>query len=338
MQLSWSVKQIIPKYAFKIARSVETCNDVVIVSMQDEEFTGLGEAAPSTRYESGAAHILELLAALQPDLEQLPLADAELRQAQLEALIPDSYALQAALDSACWDLYGKQQGRPLYELFGSAPTMVPSTYTIGISDLDQIPEKLREAEAYPLLKIKLGTDYDREIMRVIRAHTDKVLRVDVNEGWTTLDQARRGLEWLAGENVEFLEQPMPAAQLEDTAALRVESPIPIVADENSVRPEDVPGLVGAFDGINIKLMKCGGLTNARKMIDLAQAHDLDIMMGCNLETSIGVTAMGHLGSFARWLDLDGNVLLSNDPYIGMRNEAGVLILGDEPGLGVRERK
>ena len=192
--------------------------------------------------------------------------------------------------------------------------MPVSSYTIGISELDIIPEKIKEAEPYPILKIKLGTDYDHDIMRAIRNETDKVLRVDVNEGWKTLDAAKRGTEWLVEENVEFLEQPMPADQLDDIAALREFSPLPLVADENSVHPSDIPGLVGAYDGINIKLMKCGGLTNARKMVSMGLSLGFDIMMGCMLETSVGITAMGSLGSFARWLDLDGNVLLANDPY------------------------
>ncbi len=337
MKLSWEVKRVNTKFEFKIARSAESYYDTVIVTVGDDQSFGLGEAQPNKRYEGGAAEVVALLEGLQADLAELPLNDAEQRQAQLEALLPDSFSLQAAIDTAYWDLYGRRLGKPLYQIFGAEPTMVTSSYTIGISELDMIPEKLAEADQYPLLKIKLGTDYDYDIMRTIRAHTDKVLRVDVNEGWKTFDAAKRGVDWLVEENVEFLEQPMPAEQLDDIAALREYSPIPIVADENSVRPEDIPPLVGIYDGINIKLMKCGGLTNARKMVELARKYELDIMMGCMLETSVGITAMAHLGSFARWLDLDGNVLISNDPFIGLKNDAGVLALSQKPGIGVEER-
>lgn len=337
LSLKWSIQRITTKFEFKIARSAESYYDVVILELSDGKFTGYGEAAPSKRYEKGPEAILELLMARRTQILEISVDDAESRQEQLEQIFPESYSLQAALDSAFWDLFGQRQGKPLWEIFGATQKLVTSSYTIGISDLSIIPDKIKEAQDYPILKIKLGTDYDHDIMRAIRAETDKVLRVDVNEGWKTLDDAKRGSEWLAEENVEFLEQPMPSNQLDDIAKLREFSALPLVADENSVRPQDIPGLVGAYDGINIKLMKCGGLTNARKMVDLAHKHDFDIMLGCMVETSIGISAMSQLGSFARWLDLDGNVLLADDPFLGVGNEAGEIILLDKPGLGIEKR-
>jgi len=337
LTLKWGIKRITTKFEFKIARSAESYYDVVILELSDGAHIGYGEAAPSKRYEKGPDAILSLLDAHQSQILTLPIEDYENRQAALEKMFPNSYSLQAALDTAFWDLHGQQVGKPLWQLFGANQDLVTSTYTIGISDLGVIPAKIAEADVYPLLKIKLGTDYDHEIMRAIRAETDKVLRVDVNEGWNTLDDAKRGVDWLVKENVEFLEQPMPSDQLDDIAKLREYSPLPLVADENSVRPEDIPGLVGAYDGINIKLMKCGGLSNAKKMVELAQHHQFDIMLGCMVETSIGISAMSQLGSFARWLDLDGNVLLANDPYLGVGNQAGKILLQDKPGLGVEER-
>jgi len=337
LSLNWSIKRITTKFEFKIARSAESYYDVVILELSDGQYTGYGEAAPSKRYEKGPNAVLELLTRHVGEILEISIDDAPARQAQLEEMLPQSYSLQAALDTAFWDLFGQRQGAPLWQIFGATRELVTSSYTIGISDLSVIPEKIKEAKDYPILKIKLGTDYDHDIMRAIRAETDKVLRVDVNEGWKTLDDAKRGTEWLAEENVEFLEQPMPAHQLDDIANLREFSPLPLVADENSVRPEDLPGLVGAYDGINIKLMKCGGLTNARKMVELSHKHDFDIMMGCMVETSIGISALSQLGSFARWLDLDGNVLLADDPYLGVGNEAGEIILLDKPGLGIQKR-
>jgi L-alanine-DL-glutamate epimerase-like enolase superfamily enzyme len=310
---------------------------VVIIEISDGTHTAYGEAAPSKRYESGPDTILQLLNENKDTLLALPLESFEERQEQLEELFPQSYALQAALDTAFWDLYGRQQGKPLWEIFGGSKDLAISTYTIGISDLSLIPAKIREAEQYPLLKVKLGTEYDQDIISAIRRETDKVLRVDVNEGWKTLDDAKRGTEWLVSENVEFLEQPMPADQLDDVARLREFSPLPLIADENSIRPEDIPGLVGAYDGINIKLMKCGGLSNGLKMVKLAEHHGFDIMLGCMVETSVGISAMAQLGSFARWLDLDGNVLLAEDPYRGVGNQAGKIILTDAPGIGVKPR-
>lgn len=337
LTLNWSIKRITTKFEFKIARSAESYYDVVILELSDGDNIGYGEAAPCKRYEVGPEAVLGMLTDKKDQILTLSIEDHENRQSALEQLFPDSYSLQAALDTAFWDLYGKQTGIALWRTFGAQQKMVLSSYTIGISDLSVIPAKIEESAPYPILKIKLGTDYDHDIMRAIRAETDKVLRVDVNEGWKTLDDAKRGAEWLAQENVEFLEQPMPADQLDDIAKLREFSPLPLVADENSVRPEDIPGLVGAYDGINIKLMKCGGLTNARKMVDLSQKHEFDIMLGCMVETSIGISAMSQLGSFARWLDLDGNVLLSNDPYQGVGNDSGTIMLSDLPGLGVSPR-
>ncbi len=337
LSLKWYIKRITTKFEFKIARSAESYYDVIIIELSDGQHIGYGEAAPSKRYEKGPAAILSLLESKEKQILALSLEDHDNRQAALESLFPESYSLQSALDIAYWDLFGQQSGQALWQIFGAEKEMVTSSYTIGISDLEVIPAKLKEAAPYELLKIKLGTDYDHEIMRAIRSRTDKVLRVDVNEGWKTLDDAKRGAEWLAGQNVEFLEQPMPANQLDDIAKLREFSPLPLVADENSVRPEDIPGLVGAYDGINIKLMKCGGLTNARKMVELARQHHFDIMLGCMVETSIGISAMSQLGSFARWLDLDGNVLLAHDPYVGVGNESGKIILSEKPGLGIEPR-
>jgi len=336
LSLKWSIQRITTKFEFKIARSAESYYDVVILELSDGEFNGFGEAAPSKRYEQGPETILELLATHKNQILEISVDDAENRQDQLEQMFPHSYSLQAALDTAFWDLYGQRQGKPLWKIFGATQNLVTSSYTIGISDLSVIPAKIKEAMDYPILKIKLGTDYDHDIMRAIRAETDKVLRVDVNEGWKTLDDAKRGAEWLSEENVEFLEQPMPSNQLDDIAQLRAFSPLPLVADENSVRPQDIPGLVGAYDGINIKLMKCGGLTNAKKMVDLAHKHEFDIMLGCMVETSIGISAMSQLGSYARWLDLDGNVLLAEDPYRGVGNQAGKIRLLDKPGLGIEK--
>lgn len=337
LSLKWYIKRITTKFEFKIARSADSFYDVVILELSDGQFTGYGEAAPSKRYEKGPEAVQDLLSNYKDQIQLIPVTDSAGRQEQLEKMFPQSYSLQAALDTAFWDLYGRQQGAPLWQMYGATKDLVTSSYTIGISDLSVIPEKIKEAVDYPILKIKLGTDYDHDILEAIRSETDKVLRVDVNEGWKTLDEAKRGSEWLAEENVEFLEQPMPAHQLDDIAKLREFSPLPLVADENSVRPEDIPGLVGAYDGINIKLMKCGGLTNARRMVDLAHQYEFDIMLGCMVETSIGISAMSQLGSFARWLDLDGNVLLADDPFLGVGNQAGEIILLDKPGLGVSHR-
>jgi len=337
LSLSWEVRRITTKFEFKIARGAESYYDVIILKLSDGDHTAYGEAAPSKRYRDSKAGVLNLLENLNQELSALPVADSESRQARLEALLTNSYSLQAAVDTAFWDLHAQQQNKSLYALLGSGPDLPVSSYTIGISEPDLIPVKLKEAASYPVLKIKLGSPRDEEIVRIIRHHTDKVLRVDANEGWKTVDEAKRRIEWLADRDVEFIEQPLPAAQLDDIARLHDWSPLPIVADENSVRPEDVPRLEGVFHGINIKLMKCGGITNALKMIALAKKHHLELMLGCMVESSVGISAAAQIGAFMRWLDLDGNVLISNDPFRGVVNDAGKLLLSDAPGIGVQPR-
>ena len=183
------------------------------------------------------------------------------------------------------------------------------------------------------MKVKQGLDNDKEIISAIREMTDKVIRVDANEGWTK-EEALEKIEWLAEQNVEFVEQPLPADKLDDTAWLKERSPLPIVADENSVTNEDIAKIGYAFDGINIKVMKCGGPTEALKRIATGRAHGLKIMLGCMCESSIGIGAAGHLSPLADWADLDGNLLLSNDPYRGIDVIDGKLLLPDKPGIGV----
>ena len=184
-----------------------------------------------------------------------------------------------------------------------------------------------------VLKVKLGADEDRQVLEAVRAETDRPVRVDANEGWT-LDEALQRLDWLAGMGVELVEQPLPAGRLEETRELRRSSPLPIVADEDAHRAADVPRLAGAYDGINIKLMKCGGLEEARRMIAAARAHDMKVMLGCMIESSVAVTAAAHLSPLVDWADLDGNLLVTNDPYVGVKVENGRLVLPEGPGLGV----
>jgi L-alanine-DL-glutamate epimerase-like enolase superfamily enzyme len=197
-----------------------------------------------------------------------------------------------------------------------------------------IKKKVEEAEPYPLLKIKLGSDHDREIMKAIRSVTKKTVRVDANEGWKTKELALDRIEWLAGEGVEFVEQPMPASDLAGIAWVRERSPLPLIADENCVRVKDIPPLRGVFDGINIKLMKCTGLREAMAMIRTAKACGMKVMMGCMIETSVAITAGAHLSPLLDYADLDGNILTTNDPYRGAVVREGRLVLPTGPGLGV----
>lgn len=322
------------RHTFRIARGASDVRRNVVVEVEHDGRVGLGEAAPILRYgedqDSAAAAVAEMGARLG-DPERF--ADAARR-----AAVSGQAAAEAAVDTALYDLAGQRMGVPLHALFGLDPWLgPPSSFTIGMDAPDVVAQKVREASDYEILKVKMGSDDDREVLTAVRDVTDRPVRVDANEGWTPAS-ARERLQWLATMGVEFVEQPLPAAQLEETRALRRESPLPFFADESVHRAEDIPRLAGAFDGINIKLMKCGGIGEALRMIAVARAHGLKVMLGCMIESSIAITAAAHLLPLVDAADLDGSALVANDPYEGAVMKGGRLVLPDAPGLGVRARR
>jgi L-alanine-DL-glutamate epimerase-like enolase superfamily enzyme len=233
------------------------------------------------------------------------------------------------------DWVGKKLGIPLYCYFGVDPRRAPlTTYSIGIDTPELTRRKVREAADFPVLKIKVGLDTDEVTIRAVRSVTDKPLRVDANEGWKSKEEAVRKILWLEKQGVELIEQPLPAHMIEETAWVRERVNMPVIADEACLRPEDVPKVAGAFDGVNVKLAKAGGLLAARRMIEMARAFGLKVMLGCMIESSLAVTAAAHLSPLVDWADLDGNLLIANDPYRGVRVERGKLILPEGPGLGL----
>jgi L-alanine-DL-glutamate epimerase-like enolase superfamily enzyme len=253
------------------------------------------------------------------------------------ARVPGQASAEAAVDMALYDLAGQRVGVPVFELLGLDPRDAPETsFTIGLDRPEVVVRKVREASAYPVLKVKMGSDDDREILRAVRDTTRQRLRVDANEGWTPADALER-LEWLAGLGVELVEQPLPAGMIAETRELRRHSPLPFYADEGVHRAGDIPALAGAYDGINIKLMKCGGLGEALRMIAVARAHGLRVMIGCMIESSLAITAAAHLSPLADTADLDGNLLLASDPFVGATVVDGRIVLPDAPGLGVTPR-
>jgi L-alanine-DL-glutamate epimerase-like enolase superfamily enzyme len=199
-----------------------------------------------------------------------------------------------------------------------------------------VEQKVREAAGFEVLKVKMGSKDDQKVLETVRRITDRPVRVDANEGWT-LEDALGRLEWLQEMGVELVEQPLPADQIDEMKELKKKSPLPLIADESVARAEDVPRLAEAFDGINIKLMKCGGLGEALRMIHVARAHDMSIMLGCMVESSLAITAAAHIAPLVDYADLDGNLLVTNDPFLGAEVREGKLVLPSDPGLGVRER-
>jgi len=248
-------------------------------------------------------------------------------------------SVKSAISAALHDLAGKRLGVPVYKLWGLDPAKAPlSSFTIAIAANDEeLRTRIKEAEAYPVLKVKLGTDRDEHIIRTVRdAAGDKILRVDANAAWTA-KKALRMIEVLEELGVEYVEQPLPAHDIEGTRFVRERSSLPVICDESCVTAADIPKLVGVADGINLKLSKCGGLREALKMIATARSHGMLVMAGCMIETSLGITAAAHLAPLLDFADFDGAALLSDDPYVGATIDAGRIVIPAGPGLGVTRR-
>ena len=332
MNLDYTTYRIICSHPFGISRSTHTYYDIVYIYISDGEYIGRGEAAPSVRYDESTNQIITHLKSIDNIDNNLNLEEGAFWCKKNSNGIS---SLEAALSTAWLDLWTKKNNRRICTYFNSGKNMLYTSFTIAIGDLDLIPKKIEEAKSYNILKIKLGINeqHDKNIIKLIRKETDKIIRVDANEGWD-LDTGKKMCKWLADHNVEFVEQPFKAQNLGDTAKLREVSPLPLIADENSIKSSNIPDIAHAFDGINIKLMKCGSLFEAKKMIDLARKYDMKIMLGCMVESSIGITAMSNLSPQVDFADLDGNLLIDNDPYIGVKVVDGKLKLPSGDGLGL----
>jgi len=299
---------------------------------------GWGEAAPSAYYGESIEAVRDALDHLAGHLPTDVFA-LEAAEARFAAVAPRSASARAALSAALHDLVGKRLGRPLWQLWGLDPGRAPrSSFTIGLDSPEGMRRKVLEAAAYPILKVKLGTDHDEEILRTIREATDKAVRVDANGGWTR-ERALAMLPRLREYGIEFLEQPLAAGDLEGLALVRRAGVLPVILDESCVVAADIPRLVaaGAADGINIKLAKCGSLREALRMIATARAHGLSVMAGCMIESSLGISAAAAFAPLLDAADLDGAALTVNDPFVGVTIAGGELRLPREPGLGVRRR-
>ncbi|HEX5962187.1 MAG TPA: dipeptide epimerase [Gemmatimonadales bacterium] len=325
------------KHPFIIARGGQSDYRTVWVKLTDAEGNeGWGEAAPSKFYGETVGSAMEALKLYGSALPDDPL-DLEAAERRWETMLRGNAAARAALSAALHDLAGKRLGLPVYRMWGLDPCKAPkSTFTIGLDTPERIRVKVREADQYPILKVKLGTDHDIEILKAIRDATDKEIRVDANCGWTVKGTIRM-LPVLEEFGVTVLEQPLPPEDLDGLAAVTAQSEIPVIADESCVTSVDIPPLVGKVDGINIKLAKCGSLREALRMITIARAHGLMVMVGCMIESSLGITAAAHLTPLVDIVDLDGAALLARDPFIGAGIDDGQVTLPSSPGLGVRRR-
>lgn len=317
-----------------ISRSTAAHKEYSYLKYRQGGHTVWGEAAHNSRYGESLESVhagLEAGMALVLETPDDPAAGA----ARILAASRLPRSARAALDMALLDLEGKQRGLPAKAILGVPDNIPPVTsFSIGIDDLDTIRSKVLAARDFAVLKIKLGTDHDEAIMEAVRGVTGQTLRVDANEGWKDPETALRHIVRLAGQGVELIEQPLPAGRLEEVAWLRGRSPLPLFADEDVMDSADIPRLAGAYHGINIKLMKAGGPREAWRMIQLARQHGLQIMLGCMIESSCGISAAAHLSGAVDFVDLDGHLLLASDPFCGLRLEDGRVRTSDAPGLGV----
>ncbi|HEX8997956.1 MAG TPA: dipeptide epimerase [Ktedonobacterales bacterium] len=322
---------------FRISRSVQTLAHNVQTRIDADGVEGIGEAAPSGFYGERRESVFVALSDFAEHIDGEPGLIEDI-VAAMDRRLRANAAAKASVDMALYDLLGKRLGAPVYQLLGLNPERTPVTsFTIGIDEPKEMARKAAEAaKTFPILKIKLGTSHDLEIVRAIRDATDATLRVDANAAWTP-KQAVQVIHELEPYNIEFVEQPLQPTDIEGLRFVRERVALPIIADESCVTESDIPRLVGAVDGINIKLMKCGGIHHALRMIHTARAHHLSVMLGCMIESSLAITAAAHLSPLVDYADLDGNLLINDDPFEGVQVDHGKLILPERAGLGVRPR-
>ena len=340
MKLSHDIVVLRTKHPFIIARGGSSEYRVVRVTVTDDEgLTGWGEAAPSKHYGETADTVAAVMPVLAQVLDGANAWSLEALEHAMAKAIRFNASARAAVSAALHDLVAKRLGVPLYRMWGLDPALSPPTsFTIGIApDEATLRARVQEAASYPVLKIKLGSAWDERIIRIVREmEPGKLLRVDANAAWTP-KHALRMIPMLQEHGVEFVEQPLPAHELEGLRFVRERSTLPIIADESCLVSTDIPALAGAVDGINIKLAKCGGLREALRMVATARAHGMSVMCGCMVESSLGITAAAQLAPLLDYADLDGAALVENDPYVGARIEGGRIELPSGMGLGVQLR-
>ncbi len=332
MRLSYTSYRLKCTHPFGISRSTYNFYDRVFIYLEQDGFIGRGEAAPSERYNEFVPQILEKLKNKIIFPKSVSSIDKVVEL--IDGFTFDIKSLRSAFINALYDWWTQKNNIPLYEYFNyNGDSNKPTSFTIAIGDFAKLGKKIDESKEYKILKVKLGTENDKGIITEIRKYTDKPIRVDANEGWD-FDTAIEMISWLSERNVELVEQPLPVNDLEKMIDLKKHSLLPLIADENCHISTDIEKLVDGFDGINIKLAKCGGLDEASRMIEIAKKYNLKIMFGCMMESSIGISAVTQIASQADYLDIDGNLLIDNDPYKGLQIVNGIPLISDSSGTGL----
>ena len=337
MKLSFRPYLLTLRHAFGVSGVTRTETMGVQVEIECDGIVGYGEASMPPYLSESTDSVLAFLKRV--DLSQFndPFALDDILT-YVDGICENNAAAKCSIDLALHDLVGKLMGQPWWRIWGLNKEKTPTTmYTIGIDTPEKVMEKTREAAKFELLKVKLGRDKksDREMIESVRAVSDKPIAVDANQGWKDKVYALEMIEWLHEQGIVMVEQPMKKTKHDDIAWITERSPLPIMADESLQRLTDIPKLKGVFSGINIKLMKCTGLREAWKMLNFARALDMKVTVGCMTETSCAISAAAQLSPAVDWADLDGNLLISNDLFDGVRTEPnGKLVLSDKPGLGL----
>lgn len=340
MKLSFMPYDAQMRHVFTISNSSRTSTPIVLTEITYDGVTGYGEATMPPYLGETQASVIEFLKKVDLSRFSSPFLIEDI-MAYVDGITTNNTAAKAAVDIALHDLVGKLIGQPWWKIWGFDPSTCPNTsYTVGLDTEEVVKEKTREASPYKVIKVKLGRDEatDKMMINTIRSVTDTVICVDANQGWKDKHYALDMINWLNERNVNMIEQPMPKLLLDETAWVTERSPLPVIADEACQRLSDIQKLKGAYSGINIKLMKCTGLREAREMVSLAQALNMKLMIGCMTETSCAISAAAQLAPKMEWADLDGNLLIANDCFKGMQIVDGKITLEDLPGIGVEKRK
>ena len=338
LQLSFFPYELKLRHAFNLARYSRTTTPDVQVQLSYAGIVGYGEASMPPYLGESVESVTKFLSSL--DLEQFndPFKIEDILS-YVDSVAPNNRAAKASIDIALHDLLGKIMGQPWYKIWGLDPAKTPNTsFTIGIDTAEVVRQKVKEAAPYKVLKVKMGLDNDKETIEVIRSMTNVPFCVDANQGWKNKEEALELCNWLKEKGCLFVEQPFDKAMIDETAWLRERSPLPLFADEAFQRLPDIPKFKGVYDGINIKLMKSTGMHEAYKMVVLAKALGMKVMIGCMTETSCAVTAAANLSPLVDFADLDGNLLIANDRFSGMTVENGKITLHDIPGIGITPLK
>jgi len=325
------------KHVFTISSNSRTTTPVVLTEIEYDGVRGYGEASMPPYLGESHETVLGFLSRVNLSQFSDPFLMEDILT-YVDNLMPGNHAAKASVDIALHDLIGKLVGKPWHKLWGLNPSRAPDTsFTIGIDTPDIVKQKVQEAAPYKVLKVKLGIGDDRIMINTIRSVSDKPVCVDVNQGWKDRNYALEMAHWLKEKNVLLIEQPMPKSQIDDLAWLTMNSPLPVIADEAVQTAEDLVSVKGVYSGINIKLMKCGGLKPAIEMVHVAKAMGFRIMIGCMTETSCAISAASQLSPLADWADLDGNLLITNDCYHGTTIHDGKITLNDNPGIGAVQK-